>query len=187
MLHRYEEQAKREVPDPTPLWADGFSRSIFRQRRTGRVVDIGCGDGRFTTILADLGIRRDEYLGIDLSAEQIAFAQKLHPGHHFEVGSIYEVGSRYPRHFSGFWCAAILMLLPRERLQEALSSLRACLTVGAVGLVSTPAGSGEALSVNGFELTLYEADELQAAFTAAQFDADVGGVGHMLLASVTAI
>lgn len=187
MLHAYEEQSKQEKPDPTPLWADSFSRSIFRHRRTGRVIDIGCGDGRFTTLLAELGIRRKEYLGVDVSPGQIAFAQKLRPGHTFEVGSIYEVGSRYPNQFSGFWCAAILMLLPRERLAEALISLRACLMMGAAGLVSTPAGAGEAMSVNGFELTLYEVDELEAAFAAAQFDARIDKLGHMLLGSVTAI
>jgi SAM-dependent methyltransferase len=42
----------------------------------GRAVDLGCGSGRFTDLLAD---RYDDVLAIDISARQIELAKAAHP------------------------------------------------------------------------------------------------------------
>ncbi|GIG57938.1 methyltransferase [Longispora fulva] len=51
----------------------------------GPVADIGCGPGRFTRHLRDLGL---DASGIDLSPGMIEVARREHPGIRFEVGSM---------------------------------------------------------------------------------------------------
>jgi SAM-dependent methyltransferase len=49
------------------------------------VTDVGCGPGRITAHLADLGLNAS---GIDLSSAMIAEARRRHPGIGFAVGSM---------------------------------------------------------------------------------------------------
>jgi SAM-dependent methyltransferase len=50
-----------------------------------RVADVGCGPGRVTAVLEDLGL---DAFGVDLSPEMIALARRTHPDVRFEVGSM---------------------------------------------------------------------------------------------------
>lgn len=49
----------------------------------GAVADLGCGPGRITAYLDDLGIRA---FGVDLSPAMVAVARRTYPGLRFEVG-----------------------------------------------------------------------------------------------------
>src|SRR6476620_9558235 len=51
----------------------------------GPVADVGCGSGRITAHLRELGI---DAFGIDLSPRMIDVARRDHPGLRFEVGSM---------------------------------------------------------------------------------------------------
>ena len=51
----------------------------------GPVADVGCGPGRVTRFLADLGLNA---FGIDLSPEMVAIARRENPDLRFDVGSI---------------------------------------------------------------------------------------------------
>ncbi|MCD0445481.1 class I SAM-dependent methyltransferase [Glycomyces sp. A-F 0318] len=51
----------------------------------GLVVDLGCGPGRVTALLGDLGL---EVFGVDLSPVMIEIAREAYPGLRFEVGSM---------------------------------------------------------------------------------------------------
>lgn len=51
----------------------------------GPVVDVGCGPGRITAHLHELGV---DSFGIDLSPGMINVARRDHPGLRFEVGSM---------------------------------------------------------------------------------------------------
>ncbi|MCN9244713.1 class I SAM-dependent methyltransferase, partial [Streptomyces sp. RY43-2] len=51
----------------------------------GPVGDLGCGPGRVTAHLADLGL---DAFGVDLSPQMVAVARKSHPGLRFEVGTM---------------------------------------------------------------------------------------------------
>jgi SAM-dependent methyltransferase len=53
--------------------------------RPARVTDVGCGPGRITAHLADLGLTAS---GIDLSPAMIGEARRRHPGIEFAVGSM---------------------------------------------------------------------------------------------------
>lgn len=59
--------------------------ATFAELVTGPVADIGCGPGRVTAHLADLGLSA---FGIDLSPRMIAIARRTHPGLRFDVGSM---------------------------------------------------------------------------------------------------
>ncbi|MFG3258611.1 class I SAM-dependent methyltransferase [Streptomyces sp. NPDC048172] len=55
----------------------------------GPVADVGCGPGRITAHLRDLGV---DAFGIDLSPRMIEVARREHPGVRFEVGSMTRLG-----------------------------------------------------------------------------------------------
>lgn len=185
----YEKRGRQRQIDTVPIWADSFTMDIFSYLSgEGRVIDIGCGHGRFISLLDDLGIPHEGYLGVDPSPEQIGLGRELWPDHAFEVGDIYTVGERHPERFDGFWCATVLMHLPRERLDEGLVSLRGSLKKGAVGLVSTPFGEGGCVNRHGMELTLYGIEEIEEAFKKAGFLAGFHTPDfHMLLGSIIAV
>ncbi|MFH8468538.1 class I SAM-dependent methyltransferase [Streptomyces sp. NPDC017991] len=61
-----------------------FAESV-RAAGGGPVADVGCGPGRITAHLSDLGV---DAFGIDLSPRMIEVARSEHPGLRFEVGSM---------------------------------------------------------------------------------------------------
>ncbi|MFI1577838.1 class I SAM-dependent methyltransferase [Embleya sp. NPDC020630] len=76
----------------TPAELDPLSRAmltafaeIVRADDRGPVADLGCGPGKVTAHLADLGV---PVFGIDLSPKMIDMARRAHPGLHFSVGSM---------------------------------------------------------------------------------------------------
>jgi 2-polyprenyl-3-methyl-5-hydroxy-6-metoxy-1,4-benzoquinol methylase len=189
MLAAYESLGRTGVVNDHPIWVDNQLRAIYaNQPSDGVIVDVGCGDGRFCTILPELGIEAKRYLGIDACHSQVALAKKLRPGHRFEVCSVYDLGKRHPDRFHGFACTAMLMLLPRERLPEALVSLRKSLQMDAAGLVSTPEGKGDLRRSQGVVISLYKARELEKVFRSAGFEAAFSNVdGVMLAGAATAV
>ncbi|MGW3949702.1 class I SAM-dependent methyltransferase [Streptomyces sp. NPDC004752] len=58
---------------------------LVRDPRRGPVADLGCGPGKVTAHLADLGV---PVFGVDLSSEMIRHARQAHPGLRFAVGSM---------------------------------------------------------------------------------------------------
>ena len=82
----YAEQT-RHLLDETPeeravlaMFAD-----MVRVQGGGTVADVGCGTGRITAHLRQLGV---DAFGIDLSPGMIAVARREHPGLRFDVGSM---------------------------------------------------------------------------------------------------
>ncbi|MET7694229.1 methyltransferase domain-containing protein [Streptomyces sp. NPDC005483] len=58
---------------------------VVRTAGLGPVADLGCGPGKVTAHLADLGVSA---LGVDLSPKMIELARQAHPGLSFSVGSM---------------------------------------------------------------------------------------------------
>lgn len=76
----------------SPAELDPLSRAmlasfaeVVRQADLGPVADLGCGPGKVTAHLADLGVSA---LGIDLSPKMIKLARQAHPDLSFQVGSM---------------------------------------------------------------------------------------------------
>jgi SAM-dependent methyltransferase len=63
---------------------NGFAE-LVRAADAGPVADIGCGPGRVTAYLSDLGL---SVFGIDLSPRMVAVARRTYPGLRFDEGSM---------------------------------------------------------------------------------------------------
>ncbi|MFG2350211.1 class I SAM-dependent DNA methyltransferase [Streptomyces phaeochromogenes] len=77
----------RNLLDETP-YERGALALFADQVRTsggGPVADVGCGPGRITAHLSELGV---DAFGIDLSPGMIEVARRDHPGLRFELGSM---------------------------------------------------------------------------------------------------
>ncbi len=212
VIAHYDARAKAGIVD-MPLWADGHTAALYSGLPfASKFLDAGCGNGRFIGVLKPLGFEPSGYVGIDPSEEQVKLGRELNPGYHFEVGSLFDVGERYPDTFEGFCCVAVLPFLPRERIPTALASLRTSLKKGAVGLITTPLGEGERESLRAATpeaidkavdaalnqdeagalsasvlITLMGAGELEGMLTAAGFYARVRTYDHMLHADIQAL
>jgi SAM-dependent methyltransferase len=66
------------------LWLCGQSLHPGLHHAQGAVTEPGCGTGRVTAYLDDLGL---PVFGVDLSPQMVAVARQSNPGLRFEVGS----------------------------------------------------------------------------------------------------
>ncbi|ONI84462.1 SAM-dependent methyltransferase [Actinosynnema sp. ALI-1.44] len=73
----------KDAHDSMPF--DRAMLAAFAEGVRGTVVDIGCGPGRITTRLADLGL---DVFGIDLSPAMVEVARREYPRLRFDVGSM---------------------------------------------------------------------------------------------------
>lgn len=80
----------RLLPDVGEGALDRAMLATFAEqvRGSGPVVEVGCGTGRITAHLRDLGL---DVSGIDLSSGMVAVARREHPGLRFEIGSMTEL------------------------------------------------------------------------------------------------
>lgn len=88
MAALYTEFARNEL-DAHPLDRGLLAAFAEHVRRSGTepgtVAELGCGSGRITAYLRDLGL---EVFGVDLSPVMIDIARQTYPGLRFEVGSM---------------------------------------------------------------------------------------------------
>jgi SAM-dependent methyltransferase len=123
----------------------GFAE-LVRVAGGGRVADLGCGPGRLTGHLRDLGL---DVFGIDLSPRMIELARRAHPGLRFEVGSL--LGLDLPDGCLGgivAWYSTIH--LPDERLPEAFAEFHRVLAPGGYAQFAFQAGDGIAHRTDAF-------------------------------------
>ncbi len=100
------------------------------------VADLGCGPGRLTAHLRDLGVSAS---GIDLSPEMIAIARRDHPDVRFEVGSVLALDLP-DGGLGGLLAWYSLIHLPPEQLGRAFAEFRRVLAPGGHLLVAFKAG-----------------------------------------------
>lgn len=83
---RYADFARHELDDlPLDRAVLAAFAEYVRAAGAGPVADLGCGPGRITAHLRDLGL---DVFGLDLSPSMIDLARSAHPGLRFEVGSM---------------------------------------------------------------------------------------------------
>lgn len=123
------------------FWQDNFDR-FYKLLPEGKVLEIGCGAGRDAEELVGFGY---DYMGTDISANQVELARKNHPGANFEQVSLYDLD--YHELFNGFWCTAVLIHVPKARIDEALQSIHRNMLPKAVGFIAIKEGEGERLEV----------------------------------------
>jgi ubiquinone/menaquinone biosynthesis C-methylase UbiE len=95
----------------------GFAGLVERH---GVVADVGCGTGATSRVLADLGL---DVMGIDLSPNMIAEAQRHNPDLSFQVGSMTQLAFGDDR-FHGICAWYSVIHIPDELLPQVFSEFR---------------------------------------------------------------
>jgi ubiquinone/menaquinone biosynthesis C-methylase UbiE len=85
----------------------------------GKILEIGAGTGRDAAVLADAGY---EYVGSDVSEGLLKIAKERLPNLKFVTQSVYDL--RFSEKFDGFWASAVLLHIPRSRINEALQKIK---------------------------------------------------------------
>jgi ubiquinone/menaquinone biosynthesis C-methylase UbiE len=77
----------------------------------------------------------------DVSEELLKVARERMPNQTFIQQSVYDLS--FPEKFDGFWASAVLLHIPKIRINEALRSIKSVIKPGAIGFISLKAGEGE--------------------------------------------
>ncbi|MFD4234742.1 class I SAM-dependent methyltransferase [Streptomyces sp. NPDC058542] len=93
------------------------------------VADVGCGTGRVTAHLHELGLGLDVF-GIDLSPRMVAVAREEHPGLRFEEGSMLGLGLP-DASLGGLLAWYSTIHVPDEELPRAFAEFHRVLAPGA--------------------------------------------------------
>ncbi|MFJ9638522.1 class I SAM-dependent methyltransferase [Streptomyces sp. NPDC101178] len=93
------------------------------------VADVGCGTGRVTAHLSELGLGLDVF-GIDLSPQMLAVARRDHPGLRFEEGSMLALGLP-DASLGGLLAWYSTIHVPDEELPRAFAEFHRVLAPGA--------------------------------------------------------
>lgn len=83
------------------------------------VIDIGCGDGRWSEYFKDI-----TYLGVDISSTMIDAAKKKYPKAKFIVSSIEELGKKVTKKHDLIFIFTTLLHVKPENMDEAIKSLK---------------------------------------------------------------
>ncbi|MCC9309777.1 class I SAM-dependent methyltransferase [Kitasatospora sp. RB6PN24] len=110
---------------------------LVRERGRGPVADLGCGPGRLTAMLLELGL--EQPFGIDLSPQMIEIARTTHPGLRFEVGSITALDLPDDS-VTGILSWYSIIHLPPDQLPLALAEFHRILVPGGAALVAFQVG-----------------------------------------------
>jgi SAM-dependent methyltransferase len=112
----------------------------------GPVADVGCGSGRVTAHLHELGV---DAFGIDLSPGMIEVARRDHPGLKFEVGSMTDLDLA-----DGSACGLVawysLIHIPDEQVGSVFAHFRRVLRPGGPLLLSFHVGDESRLKTQGY-------------------------------------
>jgi SAM-dependent methyltransferase len=101
----------------------------------GRVLDIGCGTGRYCSALDETGRRT---LGIDLDPGMIGEAEKLNPGGEFRIMGMDEIKLLPGSSFRGVYCIGnVLPHLPAAGLKDFLGEVTRLLEPGGIWIFQT--------------------------------------------------
>ncbi|MBU8860557.1 MULTISPECIES: class I SAM-dependent methyltransferase [unclassified Micromonospora] len=119
---------------------------LVRARGAGPVADVGCGPGRITRHLHDLGLSA---FGIDLSPVMIDVARRDHPGLRFEVGSMTRLDLT-DGYLTGLLAWFSLIHVPDDAVPAVLAGFHRVLRPGGVVLLGFHAGDGSRLKTQGY-------------------------------------
>ena len=104
----------------------------------GLVADVGCGTGRLTAHLHDLGV---DVFGVDLSPGMLAVARQEHPGLRFEVGSMLAL-DLVDESLAGLLAYYSTIHVPDDRLGDVFAEFARVLAPGGHLLLAFQAGDG---------------------------------------------
>ncbi len=128
--------------------------------RNGLCLDLGCGTGRDLAWFEQAGLN---LLGADLSSGMLSQARQISTRPLVQMNML-NLGFA-DRVFSGVWCNAALLHLPKTQAPQALQEVRRILQADGVLDLAVQAGDGE-----GFEANPYEAGQGERFYARYQMD-----------------
>ncbi|MEU0837580.1 class I SAM-dependent methyltransferase [Streptomyces sp. NPDC005969] len=138
----------RHLLDETPeeravlaLFAD-----LVRAQGCGLVADVGCGTGRITGHLRNLGL---DAFGIDLSPGMLDVARRDHPGVRFDLGSMTDLALA-DASVAGLVAWYSLIHIPDDQISSVLAHFRRVLRPGGPLLLSFHVGDESQLKTEGY-------------------------------------
>jgi SAM-dependent methyltransferase len=146
-LRAYQSSAEpwAKAHNTADFWAEELAE-FHQALPTGRVLEVGCGGGRDAQLLISMGY---DYIGTDPVPELIEIAQAENPSGQFVVRSVYDLALLNPMPYDGFWACAVLLHIPRARINEALQEIRSVVRVGGIGFISLKEGDGQSVIEEG--------------------------------------
>lgn len=156
-----EELTKKAYDDMAHQWSGSHPVQGFWKREMqrlqqflpgGTVLEIGSGGGQDAIELINMGY---DYVGTDISPALLKLARKKSPQAEFFEQSVYDLSFPGTEPFDGFWAAAVLLHVPKHRMDEALQSIARVVKKDAIGFITMKDGKGEGLkshSMSGKEM-----------------------------------
>ena len=112
----------------------------------GTVADVGCGPGRITAYLSQLGV---DTLGIDLSPGMIEVARRDYPGLRFDTGSMTDLALA-DASLTGLVAWYSLIHVPDDEISSVFAHFRRVLRPGGPLLLSFHVGDESRLKTQGY-------------------------------------
>lgn len=132
----YAEKFKDEMDDK-PFDRNCLDRLAREVGDLGQICDMGCGPGQIARYLHCKGIKA---LGVDLSPNMVAEAQRLNPEIHFHQGDMLSLPDE-DNSWGGIAAFYCIIHIPRERIADALREMRRVLKPGGLLLVTFHVGT----------------------------------------------
>ena len=138
----------RHLLDDAPYEQAAFAlfAGFVRAGGGGPVADVGCGPGRVTAYLRNLGA---DAFGIDLSPGMIDVARRENPGVRFEVGSMTDLRLA-DGEVAGLISWYSLIHVPDDEIGTVLAQFRRVLRPNGPLLLGFHAGDGSRLKTEGY-------------------------------------
>ena len=133
------------VQDSADWEAEGFDL-VAKLAGDRPVLDVGCGPGRTTGLLAERGL---QVIGVDLSPGMIELSRRDHPGLDFRVGSMTALDLADDA-FGGVVSWWSIIHLPREVVPQAFAEFHRVLAAGGVLLLGFHVGTEVTHKTSGY-------------------------------------
>ena len=135
-----------------------------------RLLDLGCGAGRDMAWFESQGAT---VTGADISTGMLAHARQLVRGPLVQADML--MLPFPPAQFSGVWCMAALLHLPKAEAPAALTEMKRILTPGGALALGLHEGEGETWEINPYHVpaerffSRYKLDEVEEILTRTGF------------------
>ncbi|MGW3248068.1 class I SAM-dependent methyltransferase [Streptomyces sp. NPDC001070] len=133
-----------EAPEERAVLA--LFADIVRAQGGGPVADVGCGTGRITAHLCQLGV---DAFGIDLSSGMIEVARRDHPGLRFDLGSMTDLALA-DASVTGLVAWYSLIHIPDDEIGSVFAQFRRVLRPGGPLLLGFHVGDESQLKTQGY-------------------------------------
>ncbi len=144
-LNYYEQNADSWHKPTTNLTFQDDEIKFFKKYLSkGTILEIGCGTGYDAKRLIDEGFN---YTGTDITKSFIRMCQKSLPNHKFLPLSVYDLNFPQGTKFDGFWASAVLLHIPKTKIDLALTQINKYIAKNGIGFISLKEGTGEQVQV----------------------------------------